>query len=730
MAAPPPPDAAAVRPGRRIRPERCPRLSMPGMAWRQPALAALTLLGCVSLFLLIRSLTALPVIDAQWSLDALGQVVLVGSRDPALQQLTDTRLRTLQAADGPLLQADGLLLQHSTRWVVEDADRTRLLQLNTAWEDGVRQRTLQLGFADGTVVRPAPAPRGLAGLGLIFWFLGLLALLLYLTGCVAALVRPQVPVLLFALMAGCQAASLLLVAVASLPGPGVPGLLLRWDLPARMALDLATATAAVHLSLLHPYRRPWANRLAGLAWVAGACLMMPMLAGTLPGAWWWIQGALLLYGVLAIVVLAFLLRSFASLAAGSLGLLTAAIALAARPPGLSADIAWLGALLGTLLLGGLLPLAPLLARTQQLIREFALLAGVSTLAISLDLAFIAAFPAADRPALAALSLSAALGLYAGLRQWMVNQLAGVHALTPERLLEQLYRVTREVHRRPEQLSEQLQQLLRLLFEPLEVRLGAQPLSGACAADSGATLLVPLPEHGGGTQTVALRFAHQGRLMFTPQDARLAERVIEQVQHALDHHRAVEQGRREERLRLAQDLHDDIGARLLTLMYQAPSPEIENYVRRTLQDLKTITRGMAADSHRLSHAVPEWKSDIAQRLAAAGCELGWRFTVDADIELGVVQWSALTRVLRELVSNAITHAGATRVDVLARYEAGRLTLQVCDNGCGRDPQRWSHGLGLVGVRKRIKQLGGEVHWAARAPAGIECRVVVPRLCDGG
>jgi signal transduction histidine kinase len=193
--------------------------------------------------------------------------------------------------------------------------------------------------------------------------------------------------------------------------------------------------------------------------------------------------------------------------------------------------------------------------------------------------------------------------------------------------------------------------------------------------------------------------------------------------------AVERGRAEERQRIAQDLHDDIGARLLTLMYQAPTPEMEEYIRHTLQDLKTLTRGLMATEHRLSHAAGDWKADLSQRVAAARTELGWSLVADRDIRLTVVQWSALTRVLRELVSNALYHAEATQLAVSIRLAGPELLLSVADDGNGRAPETWKHGLGLGGVRKRVKLLGGEVHWRENPPRGIVCEVRVARFADG-
>jgi signal transduction histidine kinase len=94
----------------------------------------------------------------------------------------------------------------------------------------------------------------------------------------------------------------------------------------------------------------------------------------------------------------------------------------------------------------------------------------------------------------------------------------------------------------------------------------------------------------------------------------------------------------------------------------------------------------------------------------------------------VQWSGLTRVLRELISNALAHAQATQVQVEIRLESGTLSLCVADDGIGREPAAWSHGLGLGGVRKRVKQLGGEVSWCENTPCGIVCSVNVPGLAS--
>jgi signal transduction histidine kinase len=719
--------------GQRLHPARW-------IGWRLRLLLAAALVGSVALFLLIRDLTATAHVDAVWRSNSLGQLELVASNDARLQALEGHQLLGIAGADGAVLVVDALALQRSPRWLIDDAQRARHAQLQDRLAQLFSQPEVRLFFRDGSMVEMKPRPRGVGGLGTLFWLLSALALVLYLIGMVVVLARPSVRNLIYALMALCQCGNLLFIAVEAAPGIGMPAGFAHWDLLARTGFDLLTGAALVHATAVHPRTLPFHRLISALAWLVALVLISATAAGLVPRLWWQVQGTTIAYGLTAIALLtwsyriepnpfAIVLRRFGVVGLGTLMLLTVAIWVADRQPGMQYNIVAVGSVIWYVFLASLLLLVPFLSRSQQVMREFSMLAGISTVATSLDLLFVAVFSLGQFASLT-LSLFLSLGVYAGARQWILNQMLGNHMLTTERMFEQLYRIAREVEVYPEKTSELLSRLLRELFEPLEVMQIDRFSRHTRVVGDGSTMLVPVPALADDADTqprsVVLRFAHRGKRMFTLEDARLTDRIVEQLRRAVAFDKAVEQGRSEERARIAQDLHDDIGARLLTLMYKASNPEMEDYVRHTLQDLKTLTRGLAASSHRLTHAAAEWKADITQRLSAAHCDLHWSFSCDRDLVLTVVQWSALTRMLRELVSNAISHSQASQVDIDILFEGDVFTLRVSDDGIGRNPQSWSHGLGLGGVRKRVKLLGGEVEWRDNQPRGICCAVRIREL----
>lgn len=707
-------------------------------------LVVLALLGSLAVFLLLRTLTSLPHVDAHWRSIGLHGVELTASSHPQLAAKIGRRLMAIEQPDGRRTEVDASMLQRSPRWTVSDDERQRQLVLLEQLSRGLQQPLLKLHFDDGSVVEVKPAARGFTGLGALFWFLGALALVLYLIAAVVALAAPNLANFLYALVALSQSLNLVLIAIESMPGPGVAPGFWRLSLDWRTGCDLVSAAAVLHVCLVHPLRLPRGTWLAAAGWATVLTFGMLAAQQRVPAQWWVTQALLIGFGLGAMAVLtwsyrqephpfAIVVRRLGLGANAILILLTSAVALVSRGGPAQHMVANLGSMVWYVFFASLLLLVPFMSRSQHLVREFAMLAGISTVATSLDLLFVAVFSFGQLASLT-LALFVTLGLYVLMRQWLINQFAGSGLLSAERMFESLYRAAREIEATPRRAEDQLARLLRELYEPLEMARAPRTVSRTRVAPDGSTLVVPVPrlpglseeDHAALNGAIVLRFARHGRHLFSSEDARLTDRVLEQLRRVVAYDRAVEHGRAEERARIAQDLHDDIGARLLTLMYKAQNAEMEEYIRHTLQDLKTLTRGLAASNHKLSHAAAEWKADITQRLNLTHCDLVWSFTADRDIPLTVVQWSGLTRVLRELVNNIIAHAQANKVEIAGVYDRGRLVLTVSDDGIGRQPEAWSHGLGLGGVRKRVKLLGGEVRWREGIGQGIVCEVRVPLL----
>jgi signal transduction histidine kinase len=703
------------------------------------ALVLWAVLACLGLFMLARGLASSPFIDAEWRAEGLEVVELARSPLPALHGLSGVRLLRITGAGDRQVEVDRGLLYRPPRWIVDDAERAHQAAVQQQLAAMLRQGPVTLHFEGGAEVSLDRAPRGFSGLGVLYWLLGALATVLLLIAAAVMQAHPHRRNLPYLAICLCQAANLLTIGIELMPGIGLPSAVIAHGMTARLAFDLFSAAAMVHLATMQPLRLPAGSWIAAGTWVACALPVAMVATDVLASAWWWTQAGMLGCGLLTLGLMswsyriepnpfAVLLRRLAAAASATLLLLTAAIAVAGAHAEMAQGDASLSAVVWYLFLTTLVMLLPVFSRAQPLMRELSMLAGTSTVATSLDLLFVANFALGTFASLS-LSVFFALAVYAGTRQWLLQPVSRQHLPGPERMFERLYRVLREVEARPRDTAELLTRLLRDLFEPLEVHTIARQAGRSRVLGNGSALVVPVPTidaaHAAPVDgSILLRFAARGKRMFSGDDARLTDRVVEQLRRAVAYDKAVERGRSEERARIAQDLHDDIGARLLTLMYKAQTPEMEDYVRHTLKDLKTLTRGLATDNQHLSHASAEWKADIAQRLGAAQIELGWSFVYDRDIVLGVVQWSALTRVLRELVSNAIQHSCATHLDIVLALEGGHLRLRLADNGIGRNPERWAHGLGLGGVRKRVKLLGGEVHWRENAPAGIVCTVVVP------
>jgi hypothetical protein len=409
-----------------------PRLPQRWMNWRRRALVLAALLGCLGVFSLARWLASTPQLGGDWVGAADSRLVLVASTDPQLAAQRGQALLRVLAPGRPPLEVDSLLLHRSPRWQVDDSARARQMAQHEGLAAALRTpAAVRLEFADGASVAAPVAPRGYNGLGLLFWPLAGLGLLLYLFGVVVLLARPQPRNGLYVTMAWCQAANLLFIALESSRGLGLPLLgpgSFSGEFALRVALDLCTGAAVVNAFALHPRRLTGAGRIAAAAWGGVALWLVLTLVVRPPGVWWWAQGCCVALCTAALLIVrrshraepnpyALVMRRFAAVTLATLLLASAAVAIASRIPDAAPRVVAWASGAWYLFLASLLLLTPFLARSRQVLREFAMLAGISTVATSLDLLFVAVFSLGPFTSLA-MAVFIALGLYAGARQWM------------------------------------------------------------------------------------------------------------------------------------------------------------------------------------------------------------------------------------------------------------------------------------------------------------------------
>ena len=196
----------------------------------------------------------------------------------------------------------------------------------------------------------------------------------------------------------------------------------------------------------------------------------------------------------------------------------------------------------------------------------------------------------------------------------------------------------------------------------------------------------------------------------------------------------------ERTRLAVELHDSLSQNLtgVSLAIRAA-----NRLADTDPDGMRRSLGLAAkslDSCRdelrnclwdlRNQTLEESSMDEAIRLTLAphigNAKLAIRFNVPRD-RLSDNTTHAILRIIRELVTNAVRHGGATEIKVAGAIEDNRLMFSVADNGCGFDPEccpstKDGH-FGLQGIQDRVDALEGDFTLASTTGNGTKATISI-------
>jgi signal transduction histidine kinase len=191
---------------------------------------------------------------------------------------------------------------------------------------------------------------------------------------------------------------------------------------------------------------------------------------------------------------------------------------------------------------------------------------------------------------------------------------------------------------------------------------------------------------------------------------------------------VEQVTERERKRIAADLHDDLGAKLLTIVHTSESERISTLAREALEEMRLSVRGLTGKPVLLDDAIADWRAEVVSRLGQAGIESEWTTPMEELPQtLSARAYVQTTRIIREAVSNAIKHSGATLCTVTCAVAEGDFQLVIQDNGGGIPMEldgRLDRGHGMASMKARAKQLQGQCLVESGPGYGTVIRLTVP------
>jgi two-component system sensor histidine kinase UhpB len=195
----------------------------------------------------------------------------------------------------------------------------------------------------------------------------------------------------------------------------------------------------------------------------------------------------------------------------------------------------------------------------------------------------------------------------------------------------------------------------------------------------------------------------------------------------------------ERLRVAQELHDEVGQnltaallQLATIRRRAPEElraeltEATETVRENLDELRRIAqrlRPQALDELGLASALGHFSDRLSEQ---TGLPIQRRFAPDLPV-LGYDEELVIYRVAQEALTNVIRHAHASHAELTLERADDNLVLRVSDDGRGLAGTDAGSG-GIRGMHERAALIHADLQIAPREPRGTEVALRVPLGAD--
>jgi signal transduction histidine kinase len=193
----------------------------------------------------------------------------------------------------------------------------------------------------------------------------------------------------------------------------------------------------------------------------------------------------------------------------------------------------------------------------------------------------------------------------------------------------------------------------------------------------------------------------------------AEQLFEQIEAA----------KTQERSRIYQNIHDDVGAELLKLIYQLSDNDAKDQVKNIMNKLRQAVANTAHITTSTESLLHEISAEAHSRCATLGIKFTDEITLKSNPSLNLTKPIHLQRYIRELVSNCLKHAEAKNLKLTAEVTDSAIGISLKDDGKGISPDNL-HGKGMVSLSKRIKAEGGQINWQNNPDGGTVIHITYP------
>ena len=177
-----------------------------------------------------------------------------------------------------------------------------------------------------------------------------------------------------------------------------------------------------------------------------------------------------------------------------------------------------------------------------------------------------------------------------------------------------------------------------------------------------------------------------------------------------------------RIRIATDLHDDIGSSLSQIAILSevahqrsagskagePIERIGALSRELLDYIGDIVWAIQPHKDHLSDLKQRMRRFAADVLSARNVEMHWSVSDSGrDLELDTELRRQVYLIFKESINNIARHSQATEAHIALRVVDRQLALEISDNGCGLESGGHHDGNGLESMKLRAARLGGEL-----------------------